>query len=564
MRSKTAIAIAVLAAAWVGAITARLIYPEILPVLDVLTIVFYLMIAVTLIAVMRNMIGLVTYGVFGPAIISIGLNRIGSLYWGLIAVAAVLGVGILMRFALEPLKLQMTHRLAIVVTTLSFTIGVIALVAAKTGNVSLSYIDFIPILISSWIAERFVRDRQESGVGVSLQRLANTLVAVVVSFLLLSWHPIVDSFIHTPELWIVPIAVNLLLGSSVRIRLSERLRFKGIAEPSSSWGDYSKILTLNLRGMDYIEKYNPRAVYQSITKLSMKNLLSKLGLPVPAVFATFSSIEDVRNLERVLDRLPKDRGFALKPDNGFGGRGILVVKRWDTQGFEKTDGSRITWGDLRKHIQEIVDGEFSGRWLPDKAFLEELVTPHPDIARLSVSGLPDVRVIVFRGVPVMAMSRLPTKRSGGKANLFQGAVGAGVNVKTGKVESAVVGHKRKSIRRHPDTNLELVGQKIPFWQEILDLSVKAQMASGLGYAGVDIVLSDARGPLIMEVNKRPGLEIQNANRRPLLVRLRAVESSLDEGVELSVDEGIELMKRLESVNWIIRKARPNKKGGAML
>src|SRR5512136_359838 len=341
MKGRTAIAVAVLGATWAGALTARMIYPEILPMLNMLTIVFYLIIAVTVIAIMRNLIGLVTYGVFGPAIISIGLNRIGNLYWGVIAVLAVLCVGILMRYALEPLKLQMTHRLAIVVTTISFTIGVVTLVATKTGNVALSYIDFLPILISSWIAERFVRDRLESGIRISLERLAYTLIAVFASFLLLRVDSIVDFFIHTPETWVLPIAVNLLLGSSVRIRLTERMRFKRIAKQSRGGRDYSRVLTLNLRNQDFIEKYNPRRVYDDITKLTLKESLRKAEVPVPKVLATFSSTEDVKNLEQVLSQLPKDEGFAVKPNNGFGGRGILVIRRWDAKSLEKVDGTRI-------------------------------------------------------------------------------------------------------------------------------------------------------------------------------------------------------------------------------
>lgn len=141
LRRRTAIALMVLGAACAGALLARMVYPEILPTLDMLTIVFYLTIAVTLMAVIRNLIGLI---------------------------------------------IQMTHRLAIVVTAISFTIGGITLVAAKTTNAALSYIDFLPILISSCIAERFVRDRLKSGIKTTFERLANTLLVVLAIFLLLS------------------------------------------------------------------------------------------------------------------------------------------------------------------------------------------------------------------------------------------------------------------------------------------------------------------------------------------------------------------------------------------
>ncbi len=49
--------------------------------------------------------------------------------------------------------------------------------------------------------------------------------------------------------------------------------------------------------------------------------------------------------------------------------------------------------------------------------------------------------------------------------------------------------------------------------------------TGLGYQGIDIVLDREQGPLILELNARPGLNIQIANRAGLHKRLTAIEAN---------------------------------------
>ena len=119
------------------------------------------------------------------------------------------------------------------------------------------------------------------------------------------------------------------------------------------------------------------------------------------------------------------------------------------------------------------------------------------------------------------MLRLPTKRSGGKANLHQGAVGLAIDLETGKITHA--SQKGESIEKHPDTDVQLVGFKIPKWRQIMDISKRASKAIPLGYIGVDICVDQNRGPLILEVNGRPGIEIQNVQQKGLVEGLTKKE-----------------------------------------
>jgi alpha-L-glutamate ligase-like protein len=160
----------------------------------------------------------------------------------------------------------------------------------------------------------------------------------------------------------------------------------------------------------------------------------------------------------------------------------------------------------------------------DVAMVEECLEVHPSLAALVTEGVPDVRVIVYRGVPVMAMTRLPTRASGGRANLHQGALGVGIDLATGLTTHAML--RNRPVRSNPETGTRLRGHAIPFFERALEIAVSATDQAGLGYVGADVVVDARHGPVILELNARPGLAIQIANRAGLRPRLDAVDRAL--------------------------------------
>ncbi len=157
---------------------------------------------------------------------------------------------------------------------------------------------------------------------------------------------------------------------------------------------------------------------------------------------------------------------------------------------------------------------------PDQAILQQRVRLHPDFEPLSYKGIPDVRVVLFRNEPAMAMLRLPTRESGGRANLHQGGIGVGVDLDTGLTNHAVL--RNRAVEVHPDTRRPVVGMRVPYWEEVLAMSCRVSRAVGLGYVGVDIVIDAEHGPMLLEANARPGLAIQIANNKGLLERLHEI------------------------------------------
>ena len=171
----------------------------------------------------------------------------------------------------------------------------------------------------------------------------------------------------------------------------------------------------------------------------------------------------------------------------------------------------------------MLSGMYSLGGQTDVALLQQRVHLHPAFEPVSYKGIPDVRVILTKTSRRMAMLRLPTRASGGRANLHQGGLGAGIDLASGMTHHAVC--HGESIAVHPDTGASLLGVKVPFWRHILDMSAKVAAAVGLGYVGVDIVVDADHGPMLLEANARPGLAIQMANGLGLRIGLRKLTRS---------------------------------------
>ncbi len=297
-----------------------------------------------------------------------------------------------------------------------------------------------------------------------------------------------------------------------------------------------KILGMNARNLEYIRPNNKRsAVRLADNKLETKRVLSKIGIPVPELYGVIKNRLDLDNFDWE-GLLPS---FVLKPNMGLGGEGIMVVYgRKKSGNWIKASGQEVSIAHFKSHIQDILDGRYSISGDPDIAFFEERLKKSKKFRRLCYKGTPDVRIIVYNLVPIMAMIRLPTKHSEGKANLHLGGIGLGVNIATGITTTAI--QYDRIIKTVPGTNRVLTGIKIPHWQQILRLAVEAQEASHLGYLGADVVLDRNHGPVLLEINARAGLSIQIANLIPLKERLERVRGLKINSVEKGLRVGQEL------------------------
>lgn len=280
------------------------------------------------------------------------------------------------------------------------------------------------------------------------------------------------------------------------------------------------IMGLNERNADFILPYNPRNNYPLVdNKLLTKQLAADAGIPVPRLYGV---IEIIHQIEQLAALLAPYEDFVIKPAHGAGGEGILIVTGRHNGRYRKATGAAADEDELGHHISNILGGMYSLGGLPDSALIEYRVKFDPIFESISFQGVPDIRTLVFRGIPLLAMIRLPTRLSDGKANLHQGAIGVGVDLASGRTFSGV--WNERPIDQHPDTGGSLSGRFIPYWDEILAMTARCHDFAGLGFIGVDIVLDEYEGPMMLEINARPGLSIQLANRIGLLPRLRHVEA----------------------------------------
>jgi alpha-L-glutamate ligase-like protein len=256
-------------------------------------------------------------------------------------------------------------------------------------------------------------------------------------------------------------------------------------------------------------------------KILTKEVLARVGIPHVPIIAVLESFFDLDRLPKIMQNLTS---FAMKPAQGFGGGGIIVVDHREGNDYITVTGKRITEEKMIERATEILYGVYSiDNSMGDRVIIEEKIGRNEFMENLCGAGVPDIRMIVCKKQPVLGMLRLPTKQSDGKANLHQGGVGVGVNIQTGITTNTI--SRKGSVCIHPDTGAELIGVAIPKWQELLELSRQAAEAFPLGYMGLDWVLDTGHMPKLLELNARPGLEIQNANRLGLRGILENMELS---------------------------------------
>ncbi len=274
----------------------------------------------------------------------------------------------------------------------------------------------------------------------------------------------------------------------------------------------SSILGINRRNLDFIYRLNRRSRFPLVDdKVRAKNILSIHGIAIPEALAV---VDTRAGIAAAIPALERHEDFVVKPACGFGGGGIEV---FGGPTCETGEGSDRT-ARLRFHMTSILAGMYSLDAEHDRVLVEELVVENPGLRAIhGDAGVCDIRLILSDGRVVMAMLRVPCQASRPTANLHRGGIGVGIDMETGLTTFAVC--RGRPILSHPDTGVALSGIAVPFWDEALEMARPLNEMFGLGYLGVDVVVHATRGPLVLEINARPGLAIQLANMRGLRTAL---------------------------------------------
>lgn len=297
--------------------------------------------------------------------------------------------------------------------------------------------------------------------------------------------------------------------------------------------DTAGILGMNARNLLYISRYNSAANKKfADDKIFTKQFLESRGVGAAKLYQV---VKNQRQLtHEFFESLPDS--FVIKPNRGFAGGGILVIDSKKGKYWKTVSGKKIDEEQMYLNCIDILEGKYSISGTHDDILVEEKLDPHPDFRLLTQTGLPDIRVIVFNMVPVMAMLRVPTIESEGKANMELGAIAMGIDLGSGLTTGAA--KKSKFIRKMPNGE-PAQGFQVPYWDEILYSCSKIQQVTKIGFLGVDLVVTKT-GVSVLEVNARPGLKIQVANQIPMKKRLDKVADLK----VLTPEEGVDIAKTL--------------------
>lgn len=324
------------------------------------------------------------------------------------------------------------------------------------------------------------------------------------------------------------------------------------------------ILWMNQRNNIYVKEFNPdRGIRLANNKEQTKKFLFQRSIPVPKTFLHIKNRQD--RFEFNFSSLASSHNtFVIKPNNGSKGQGIFIINeirkkkeythpkkinhsptlekiRWLKRtlidyGYEFRIGDkRINEIQLKKKVGWIFQWLYSSNGKQDTVLIEEKLIPWNGFELFCTHGLADMRIIMFNLVPVIAMLRVPTEQSGGKANLAQWGIGLGIDIVTGKINS-LYRQWQSYTNSFPSEWSQFKNKKIPYRQEILEYSANAQYFVNSWYLGMDRVVT-TKWPKLLEINARAWLEIQNITGKPLLQIMKKIEdlhvTSPSKGLEIS-------------------------------
>ncbi|MDX1454858.1 MAG: sugar-transfer associated ATP-grasp domain-containing protein [Gammaproteobacteria bacterium] len=466
-----------------------------------------------LIVVARNIVGITTFGVFLPMLVGAAC-RFTGLDVGLAAFGVVVFLAALLRRPLRQLNLLQVPRISALVTIVTLLIFTVVILGYRQLGTQLTMLALFPVIIMSFTAERISNALEQEPLREVIKDVSTTTAMIIVCYFMFSSMLLQGVVLAFPELLLVVLGMQVAAGRWTGIRISEFLRFKRLLDVlrrdetsinESAGNDNERVLGMNARNRELVQRLNPPELIATANdKILSKTLLGGANVTIPR---TLAIVQDVWDLQAIRRQLPHWFSFVIKPARGAKGKGILVIRGRDEDRFQVAGGEMLDAEALIAHMRRIIAGEYSMTGDRDEVLIETLIHPSAFYQALAPSGISDIRVILVNGEVLAAMLRIPTRQSDGKANLHRGGIGVPIDIETGITGPGY--RRRERVDINPETGTPLAGQQVPNWSRVLELARQTQSAIPLGFIGVDIAEDAAEGPLVLEINARPGLEIQN-------------------------------------------------------
>lgn len=457
-----------------------------------------------IIAFLRNVVGIKTFGTFMPALIA-AVCVYAGLWYGLASFSLILLLAFVGHAVLERLHILKIPRLAAIMTLISMVTLLLTYYQGEQFAVKTGMLALFPAVIITFTADRISDMSSNHDLSGILKNSAGTLLTIFLCYYIFQSVVLKTAFILYPELLVLVLAGLIYIGAWGGIRVSELLRFRRLLH----WTE-RRVLGMNRRNRELVYKSNDKALLrQAADKLATKTALAAADIPHPRTLGICRAQAEVTDFVTTMQQV---KSCALKPNCGSRGNGILIIRDYQDRVFRGSGGQSFTLANIRKHVNDILIGNYSQTGEEDSAYIETLITQHEFFNQLSEHGLSDIRIILHEGKLISAMARVPTADSKGKANLHQGAIGIAIDLTTGRLQNALV--EGKNVRSLPGIE-DLTSLTVPQWSRLCFFAKRCYEAIPLGYMGVDLCLDHHDGPLVLEVNGQPGLEIQNVQSAPL-------------------------------------------------
>lgn len=194
---------------------------------NVYRIILLVPLGALLIVILRNVIGIKTFGTFMPILMALAFRET-QLLWGVIMFSVLVSIGLMLRLYLERLKLLLVPRLAAVLTIVIMLIACFSILSSQLGLERGMSVALFPVVILAMTIERMSLIWEEYGPSEALNRGFGSLLAACLGYIILSNDTLAHLAFVFPELLLVVLAAILLLGRYTGYRLTELWRFRAI------------------------------------------------------------------------------------------------------------------------------------------------------------------------------------------------------------------------------------------------------------------------------------------------------------------------------------------------
>ena len=183
-------------------------------------------------AFIRQVVGISTYGVYAPLVLSLSFLALGFEF-GLSVFLVTLFVSYLIRVLFEKVELLYIPRLSLLLSALALSFFlVLGFAAYLKVNLNLSLAIF-PMLVMSTVSEKFLSAQSEEGMKNAIIVAVETVFVSLLGYFIFNYSSVKDAILATPELLLLPILGNVWLGKFTGLRLTEYFKFRSLLREDS-------------------------------------------------------------------------------------------------------------------------------------------------------------------------------------------------------------------------------------------------------------------------------------------------------------------------------------------